>query len=78
MRLLVLCSLLCVLLLCFCTLSSEGRKHHVKLSKFRPCCNLIHRFKLATQKGQHTRPCRSCRIKPPSKPWVVPGALPQV
>ncbi|CAH7354132.1 2610528A11Rik [Phodopus roborovskii] len=78
MRLLALCSLLCMLLLCFCTLSSEGRRRHLRPPRLGPCCNPVHRSKLTTQKGHHTRPCRSCRIKPPSKPWVVPGALPQV
>ncbi|XP_051062782.1 protein GPR15LG [Phodopus roborovskii] len=93
MRLLALCSLLCMLLLCFCTLSSEGRRRHLRPPRLGPCCNPVHRSKLTTQKAlaipeavltlgnqsrHHTRPCRSCRIKPPSKPWVVPGALPQV
>ncbi|XP_003504608.1 protein GPR15L isoform X1 [Cricetulus griseus] len=78
MRLLVICSLLCMLLLSFCVLSSEGKRHRLRPSKFKPCCYLTHRSKLTPQKGHHTRPCRPCRIKPPSKTWVVPGALPQV
>ncbi|XP_035313081.1 protein GPR15L isoform X2 [Cricetulus griseus] len=56
----------------------SGKRHRLRPSKFKPCCYLTHRSKLTPQKGHHTRPCRPCRIKPPSKTWVVPGALPQV
>ncbi|XP_036055459.1 protein GPR15L [Onychomys torridus] len=78
MRLLALSSLLCMLLLCFSILSSEGRRHPAKISKPKHCCNLVSRSRLTTQKGNHTRHCRPCKSKPPSKSWVVPGALPQV
>ncbi|XP_059129147.1 protein GPR15LG [Peromyscus eremicus] len=78
MRLLALSSLLCVLLLCFSILSSEGKRHPAKITKLRFCCNLVPRSRLTTQKGNYTRHCRPCGSKPPSKSWVVPGALPQV
>ncbi|XP_028738863.1 protein GPR15L [Peromyscus leucopus] len=76
MRLLALSSLLCVLLLCFSILSSEGKRHPAKIPK--SCCNLVPRSRLTTQKGNHLRHCKPCRNKPPFKSWVVPGALPQV
>ncbi|XP_073935421.1 protein GPR15LG [Castor canadensis] len=78
MRLLVLSSLLCILLLCFSIFSSEGRRHLAKPWKLRPCCHLVPRHNLKTQKGNHLRGCRMCRIKPAKGLWVVPGALPQV
>ncbi|XP_057625151.1 protein GPR15LG [Chionomys nivalis] len=78
MRLLALSSLLCVLLLCFCILSSEGRRHPPKFSKSRLCCYPFPRSKQLNRKGNYTRICRLCKSKPPSKSWVVPGALPQV
>ncbi|XP_021500948.1 protein GPR15LG [Meriones unguiculatus] len=78
MRLLVLSSLLCMLLLSFCILSSEGRRNLVKLPRLKPCCHLAPRYKPTAKKGNYTRPCKPCRSKPPSKLWVVPGALPQI
>ncbi|EDL24898.1 protein GPR15LG precursor [Mus musculus] len=78
MRLLALSGLLCMLLLCFCIFSSEGRRHPAKSLKLRRCCHLSPRSKLTTWKGNHTRPCRLCRNKLPVKSWVVPGALPQI
>ncbi|XP_050999259.1 protein GPR15LG [Acomys russatus] len=79
MRLLALSGLLCVLLLLgFCVLSSEGRRHLAKPPKLRLCCHPAPRSKLTAQKGNHTRPCRPCRSKTQSKSWVVPGALPQI
>ncbi|XP_028643855.1 protein GPR15L [Grammomys surdaster] len=78
MRLLALAGLLCMLLLCFCVLPSEGRRHPSKSSKLRPCCSLSSRSKLTTQQGNYTRHCRPCRRKLPPKLWVVPGALPQI
>ncbi|XP_031217533.1 protein GPR15L isoform X1 [Mastomys coucha] len=74
MRLLALSGLLCMLLLCFCILSSEGRRHSAKSSKFRSCCYLSSK----ARKGNLTRPCRPCRSKLPDKSWMVPGALPQI
>ncbi|XP_052046632.1 protein GPR15LG [Apodemus sylvaticus] len=78
MRLLALSGLLCILLLCLCIFSSEGRRHPAKSLKLRPCCHLSPRSKLTTRKGNHMRPCRPCRSKLPPKTWVVPGALPQI
>ncbi|KAK7798746.1 hypothetical protein U0070_021241 [Myodes glareolus] len=51
MRLLALSSLLCVLLLCFCILSSEGRRHPPKFSKSRLCCYPFPRVKQANRKA---------------------------
>ncbi|XP_008833817.1 protein GPR15L [Nannospalax galili] len=76
MRLLTLSSLLCLLLLCFCILSSEGRRRPARPWRLRPCCHVAPRLKPTTQKGIRPRPCRLCRIK--SSSWIVPGALPQV
>ncbi|XP_034354311.1 protein GPR15LG [Arvicanthis niloticus] len=78
MRLLALAGLLCMLLLGFCILSSEGRRHLAKPSKLRPCCQLSPRSKLTTRKGNHTRPCRPCRNNQPQNLWMVPAALPQI
>ncbi|XFF92491.1 PREDICTED: secreted protein C10orf99 homolog [Capra hircus] len=81
MRLLVLTSLLCTLLLCLSLFSAEGRRyprHHAKPRKGKPCCPRIPGPELMTQKGHHTRNCRPCKLKPRPRFWVVPGALPQV
>ncbi|KAM7336317.1 protein GPR15LG [Alexandromys fortis] len=93
MRLLALASLLCLLLLCFCIHSSEGRRHPPKFLKSRLCCYPFPRSKQPNRKAlasqevvltvenqnrNYTRICRLCKSKPPSKSWVVPGALPQV
>ncbi|XDA89715.1 hypothetical protein R6Z07F_019318 [Ovis aries] len=81
MRLLVLTSLLCTLLLCLSLFSAEGRRHpshHAKPGKGKPCCPRIPGPELMTQKGHHTRNCRPCKLKPRPRFWVVPGALPQV
>ncbi|KAF6107716.1 colon-derived SUSD2 binding factor [Phyllostomus discolor] len=76
MRFLVLSSLLCLLLLCSCIFSAEGKKHPrhpAKPLKGKPCCSPV----LGTQKG-HRGICKPCKFKPKSSIWVVPGALPQV
>ncbi|XP_047408082.1 protein GPR15LG [Sciurus carolinensis] len=76
MRLLILSSLFCILLLSFSISSSEGKRHPAKSWKYRHCCHRVP--SLTTQKGNSSRPCRMCKLKPPSQAWVVPGALPQV
>ncbi|XP_010852675.1 PREDICTED: putative uncharacterized protein C10orf99 homolog [Bison bison bison] len=81
MRLLILTSLLCILLLCLSVFSAEGRshlRHHAKPGKGKPCCPRIPGPDLMTQKGHRTRNCRPCKLKSKLRFWVVPGALPQV
>ncbi|XP_002698979.4 protein GPR15LG [Bos taurus] len=81
MRLLILTSLLCILLLCLSVFSAEGRshlRHHAKPGKGKPCCPRIPGPDLMTQKGHRTRNCRPCKLKSKHRFWVVPGALPQV
>ncbi|XP_012656746.1 protein GPR15L [Otolemur garnettii] len=74
MRLLVLSSLLCILLLCFSVFSVEGRKSPKPL-RVRPCCRRVSNHNL---RGLRVRVCRTCKVKPGTSSWVVPGALPQV
>ncbi|XP_053441078.1 protein GPR15LG [Nycticebus coucang] len=74
MRLLVLSSLFCILLLCFSVFSVEGRKPP-KPWRVRPCC---HRVSSHNARGPRARVCRLCKVKPGISSWVVPGALPQV
>ncbi|XP_036137419.1 protein GPR15L [Molossus molossus] len=79
MRLLVLCSLLCTVLLGLCLFSAEGKrhpKHPAKPWKGKPCCPPVPDPVRRTQKGDRVRTCRECKPKLPF--WVVPGALPQV
>ncbi|KAK2497200.1 hypothetical protein MC885_006807 [Smutsia gigantea] len=81
MRFLVLSSLLCILLLCFSLPSVEGRRHSEhpgKHLKGRPCCPQVPRLLRTTQKGRHVRSCKPCKLRPDSRFWVVPGALPQI
>ncbi|XP_023557083.1 protein GPR15L [Octodon degus] len=75
MRLQVLSSLLCILLLCASLFSGEAKSPRTKIRKPRPCCRQapgsnLHRNRI--------RRCRPCRPKPVLPTWVVPGALPQV
>ncbi|XP_054975596.1 protein GPR15LG [Sorex araneus] len=80
MRFQVLCSLLCLLLLCFSVFSVEGRKHPRRPSKSSriSCCPRVAGPVAGTQKGRIMKICRPCKLKPQPRRWVVPGALPQV
>ncbi|XP_016072945.1 PREDICTED: secreted protein C10orf99 homolog [Miniopterus natalensis] len=81
MRFLVLSSLLCVLLLCFCIFSTEGGRHPghpARPWKGKRCCSQAPDPVLKTRKGHRVKICRPCKFKPESPFWVVPGALPQV
>ncbi|XP_037661314.1 protein GPR15L [Choloepus didactylus] len=78
MRLLVLSSLLCILLLCFSTFSAEGKKHVVKPGRGRPCCPKSPNPEQAILRGRHVKSCRPCKPRQGNPIWVVPGALPQM
>ncbi|KAM9650824.1 protein GPR15LG [Trichechus inunguis] len=75
MRLSILTSVLCILLLCFSIFLAEGRRHHAKPRRGRPCCP---RGTGLVLRGHHVRPCRPCKLRTGLPNWVVPGALPQV
>ncbi|XP_004484553.1 protein GPR15LG [Dasypus novemcinctus] len=77
MRLLLLSSLLCLLLLCFATFSAEGKKLPGKPGKGR-CCPKAPIARLPLAKGRHGRSCRPCKSGRVHPQWVVPGALPQM
>uniref|UniRef100_A0A5F9DI79 G protein-coupled receptor 15 ligand n=1 Tax=Oryctolagus cuniculus TaxID=9986 RepID=A0A5F9DI79_RABIT len=75
MRLLVLSSLLCILLLFF---PVEGRRHPIRSQRVWRCCPVARPLRTIL-KGRYAGPCRLCKIKPSLiHQWVVPGALPQV
>ncbi|XP_076980836.1 protein GPR15LG [Tamandua tetradactyla] len=77
MRLLVLFSLLCILLLCFSSFSTEGKKHPVKHGKGRPCCPKSRNLDVAIPRGHHVRSCKPCKPRQGNSIWIVPGALPR-
>ncbi|XP_014443382.1 protein GPR15L [Tupaia chinensis] len=91
MRLLVLSSLLCTLLLCSSVFSVEGRRRPAKPWRARPCCRQAPSPDTVALKGLNggdpetggkspSLPRLRARLCRPCKPhsWVVPGALPQV
>ncbi|KAF0872704.1 CJ099 protein, partial [Crocuta crocuta] len=53
-------------------------RHLTKPWKGKLCCSRVPSPVLKAQKGHHARICRQCKVKPASRTWVVPGALPQV
>nr|XP_025972527.1 protein GPR15L [Dromaius novaehollandiae] len=77
MKLLVLCSFLFVLLLCFNTFTVEGRK--VK----KICCSKLPKLNKKAQKGMNPKMTlmeirKYCKPCPQAAPPVIPGPLPQL